>query len=170
MPQIVIKKSDLPAVGKNGTYTIRARIVSDDRNNVSYWTPIYNLILPPEGSKFVKDAVMANVYHNPIGQSLPQNYNIYVSWHDPNQLGFYDVYTQWRHADGTWTPWMHFTTLATRNFAFNPPLYLTQFDDPTTFFDMYKVSVTRANFHKEYNPDLALFSTASMPLGGISLV
>lgn len=167
MPKVVIRKADLPAVSKDGVYTVRFRIVSDDQNSTSYWTPIYNLMIPAEGSKLVKDAVMANVYHDPIGQSTPQNYNIYVSWHDPNNLGFYDIYTQWKFND-SWSEWIHLDTLATRNFSFNPPMHLVMGTGHS--FTAYNVAVTRANFNKEYSPSLALFSTESMPGGGISLV
>lgn len=163
MPKVIIKKADLPPVSSSGAYVIRTRIVSDDKNTSSYWTPIYYLIIPVENGKFVKNAVMANIYHTPIGQSTPQNYSIHVSWHDPNDLGFYDIYTRW-YIDGSgWTDWMHMETLSSRNFSFNPPLFL----NPVGGFTKYAVSVTRANFNKEYNPLLALFST---PPDGLSLV
>lgn len=166
MPKVIVKKSDLPPVGKDGTYVIRCRIISDDKNSASYWTPIYRVMIPSEGSKLVKDAVMANVYHDPIGQSVPQNYNIYVSWHDPNDLGFYDIYTRW-HTTAGWTDWAYQSTQVTRNFAFNPPLYLL---GPGQTFDRYSVAVTRTNYQHQYSPELALFSTESMPDGGIPLV
>lgn len=169
MRRVVIKKTDLPPVGKNGVYTLRLRLVSDDRNTTSAWTPIHNLVLANEGSKFVKDAVMANVYHQRIGQSEPKNYNIYLSWHDPNNLGFYDIYTKW-HSQNGWTDWIKLTTVSGRNFAFNPPMYLVDPADPATHFDAYGVSVTRPNYHNEYVPELALFSTDNMPSGGVSLV
>lgn len=162
MPRVIIRKEDLPPVSMDGSYIIRMRIVSDDKNSSSYWTPIHNIVIPQEGDKLVKNAVMASIYANRIGSGIPANYNIYISWHDPNNLGFYDVYTRW--FDGTtWTDWLYMSTQTTRNLAINPPLYLS----PTIGFTKYMVSVTRANYHHVYNPDLSLFST---PPDGISLV
>ena len=168
MPKVIINKPDLPGVSKDGFYTMRFRIVSDDKNNVSYWTPIYNVFVPDENGKYVKDALTVNVYHDPIGQAVPQNYNVYVSWHDPNNLGFYDIYTKW-HSNNGWTDWIYHTTTASRNYVFNPPMYLVT-NDPDTYFDRYSVSVTRSTFEKVYSDRMALFSTSSMPGGGISLV
>lgn len=168
MSKLIIPRSELPAVGKNGVYTMRFRIVSDDRNTFSAWTPIFNVVINSDGNKFVKDAVMANVYHQRIGSSEPKNYNIYLSWHDPDDLGFYDIYTKWHSANG-WTDWIKLTTTSSRNFSFNPPMYLVDPSDPETHFDAYGVSVTRPNYHGEYVPELALFSTENMP-NGISLV
>lgn len=167
MVKAIIHKADLPGVSKDGYYTMRFRIVSDDKNSVSYWTPIYNVFVPDENGKYVKDALTVNVYHSHIGQSVPQNYNIYVSWHDPNNLGFYDIYTRWHSSHG-WSDWMYHTTTASKNYVFNPPMYLVS--TPDTYFDRYTVAVTRANYNREYAPSLALFSMESMPGGGISLV
>lgn len=48
MAKLVIPKSSLPAVipSNNGHY-IRFRIITDDRNVSSYWSPIYSIPIPP---------------------------------------------------------------------------------------------------------------------------
>ena len=66
MVKAIIHKADLPGVSKDGYYTMRFRIVSDDKNSVSYWTPIYNVFVPDENGKYVKDALTVNVYHSHI--------------------------------------------------------------------------------------------------------
>lgn len=170
MKQVVVKKSDLPSISKDGTYIIRVRIITDDKNSSSYWTPIYTVSTPKFGDKFVKNALQASVYHNKIGQSTPANYNIYLSWHDPNSLGVYDVYTKWHSQKNGWTEWMLQTTTTDTNIAFNPPLFLVDSNDNTTYFDMYNVAVTRSNFHREYSPYLALFTTETAAGGGIPMI
>ena len=168
MPQVIVKRSELPPVSKNGTYTVRVRVISEDRNSSSYWTPVYTLLLPVGPDGVVATARQATVYHDPIGQSLPQNYNIYVSWADPDSLGAYDIYTKWHNSFG-WSEWIYLDTVFTKNFAFNPPLHLTTPGDPSSYFDKYGVAVTRPNYQKEYVSDLALFSTDTMATGGIDL-
>lgn len=160
--KVTINKENLPAVAANGVYTLRFRIVSKDKNNASYWTPIVNVLLPREGSKFVKTATSANVYHQRIGQGTPQNYNVYLTWHDPNNLGFYDVYTRWHKTGGEWTEWELLSRQSSKTLAFTPPLHLSP-----AGFDRYGVAVTRSTFDKQYNPLLALFET---PPDGLRLV
>lgn len=42
--KVIIKKSDLPAVGPNNNFMVRYRIISEDKNRVSHWSPRYNLL------------------------------------------------------------------------------------------------------------------------------
>jgi len=41
--KVIIPRSSLPPVGKDGKYLVRYRIVSTDRNRYSHWSPIYNI-------------------------------------------------------------------------------------------------------------------------------
>lgn len=174
MSKVIIKKNELPPASQAGVYTFRVRMVSDDKNTSSHWTPIYNLLIPlndQDPTKRVQPATMANIYHIKIGippAGYPDNYNIYVSWYDPNNLGSYDVYAKWKSGDN-WTAWMHMATTSAKNFMLNTPLHLTTVGAPSTYFNMYGIAVTRSNFHKQYNSELALFSTDTMVNGGISL-
>ena len=42
--KVIIPRSSLPPVGKNGEYLIRYRIVSTDKNRYSHWSPIYKVL------------------------------------------------------------------------------------------------------------------------------
>ena len=42
--KVVISKDELPAAGPENNYIVRYRIVSEDKNRVSDWSPSYNLI------------------------------------------------------------------------------------------------------------------------------
>ena len=42
--KIIIKKSDLPPVGPNNNFMVRYRVISEDKNRMSHWSPRYNLI------------------------------------------------------------------------------------------------------------------------------
>lgn len=44
MPKVTINKDDLPPInGESESYFTRFRIITDDRNNKSYWSPIYQI-------------------------------------------------------------------------------------------------------------------------------
>lgn len=53
--RVIIPLSSLPAVGQDGDYLIRYRIISDDRNRASHWSniysvPVYNQVAQVQGS------------------------------------------------------------------------------------------------------------------------
>lgn len=53
--KIVIKKNTLPAVGLDNEHYLRYRIVSDDRNRISHWSPVY--VLESSSLEIVEGAV-----------------------------------------------------------------------------------------------------------------
>lgn len=42
--KVIIKKDNLPPVGPNNNFMIKYRIISEDKNRTSHWSPKYNLI------------------------------------------------------------------------------------------------------------------------------
>ena len=42
--KIIIKKNNLPPIGPNNNLMVRYRVVSEDKNRFSHWSPRYNLI------------------------------------------------------------------------------------------------------------------------------
>jgi len=42
--KVIISKNDLPAVGESNNHMVRYRIISEDKNRTSHWSPVYNLI------------------------------------------------------------------------------------------------------------------------------
>jgi hypothetical protein len=43
--KVIIEKGDLPPLSPNGEYLLRYRIISEDKNRTSHWSPIYTLDL-----------------------------------------------------------------------------------------------------------------------------
>lgn len=41
---IIISKNNLPATGPNNNHILRYRIISEDRNRTSHWSPTYDLV------------------------------------------------------------------------------------------------------------------------------
>lgn len=87
MPKIVIPKSELPPLdGNTESYFVRFRITTEDRNNSSYWSPIFQL--------------SASVGYT--SASLTVNYNagiITAAWLPVSGVSNYDVWIAWD--DGT---------------------------------------------------------------------
>lgn len=42
--KVIVKSSDLPPLGKDNNVILRYRIISEDRNRMSHWSPQYNLV------------------------------------------------------------------------------------------------------------------------------
>lgn len=41
--KVVVANSSLPGVGSNSKYLVRFRVVSEDKNRFSHWSPIYSI-------------------------------------------------------------------------------------------------------------------------------
>jgi hypothetical protein len=41
--KVSIKSIDLPDISKDGEYLVRYRVVSEDKNRISHWSPIYKI-------------------------------------------------------------------------------------------------------------------------------
>jgi hypothetical protein len=60
--KVVIPKSKLPAYsGENQSYIVRYRIVSEDKNRNSHWSPQYKLPVSPQLDK-TKNSLSENEY------------------------------------------------------------------------------------------------------------
>ena len=47
MPKIIIKKEELPPISTDDTgYNVRVRLISQDRNRSSFWTPLVTIVSP----------------------------------------------------------------------------------------------------------------------------
>jgi hypothetical protein len=84
--KVVIKKADLPAYsGENQSYIVRYRVVSEDKNRTSHWSPQYRL--PVSAQSLTTDhsisvnveARMINVVWQPQASS-GNNFDVYVKW------------------------------------------------------------------------------------------
>lgn len=125
--KIRIKKEDLPNfIGNNDvlTYDVRYRIVSDDKNKVSHWSPVYTIVGETTTDETGYDP------NNPETTSLPyntvinsQDSSIQISWTMPSFLILnpteqqkelqslqssikeFDIYVQWQVAS-VWSEWI----------------------------------------------------------------
>lgn len=85
--KIVIEQKDLPPINSDeGKYVVRFRVVSEDRNRVSHWSPQY--LVEPKPLEIIDDegitlqssnGFLSVTWDTPITLRIP-HYDIYVSW------------------------------------------------------------------------------------------
>jgi len=97
--KVIIKKQDLPAFnGELQSYLVRYRVVSEDRNRTSHWSPRYKVNVEPEIDRDrVVDGVPAPepwIPHSVVPSENKQIINIV--WTPPANLKpDFDLYVKW---------------------------------------------------------------------------
>lgn len=96
--KVIIKKADLPAFsGELQSYLVRYRIVSEDRNRTSHWSPRYKINVSPE---IDREAVPPEPWipHSVVLSANKQIIN--VVWTPPANLkSDFDLYVKWGEDD-----------------------------------------------------------------------
>lgn len=88
--KVIITKSSLPPIsGDNQGYVLRYRIVSEDKNRYSHWSPQYKVSIDPVTT--VNHALVVNQSTNTIT----------LIWDPVENISNFDVYTS--IDDGAWT-------------------------------------------------------------------
>jgi hypothetical protein len=90
--KVIIKKQDLPAFsGALQNYLVRYRVVSEDRNRTSHWSPRYKIDVEPEINRetsppeswiphsVVLNGSSLNVVWTPPA-NLKSDFDLYVKW------------------------------------------------------------------------------------------
>ena len=95
--KVTIEKKDLPPLSPDGEYLIRYRIISEDKNRTSHWSPIYTLDLTSveSGAEFINliRPGTANIEVTP-SDSI-------TTWGDANKAALYDIFVSYK-ISGTW--------------------------------------------------------------------
>jgi hypothetical protein len=79
--QVVVEKKDFPPLSPDGEYVLRYRVVSEDKNRTSHWSPIYKVNV----SNFI-DPVSGNLL---VNQNL-----ITIAWGEATLKPSYDVFVK----------------------------------------------------------------------------
>jgi len=78
----IVKKASLPAIsGSNQSYVLRYRIITEDKNRTSHWSPRYNLFIGPitkitEANRSIEIAGSTNTKTLRLNWNTPQDINI----------------------------------------------------------------------------------------------
>lgn len=88
--KVTISKSDLPAFNSTyNQYVVRYRIISEDRNKTSHWSPQYKLTAPSvtrieySYSKDIANKLITFVWKPTIDA---HNFDVFVKWNGGNWL------------------------------------------------------------------------------------
>lgn len=82
---VIVLKQDLPAVNSDNQYTVRYRIVTDDRNRYSEWSPIFLV----NGNSVTQLDADASVNGRVIS----------IVWSDPEPRAGYDVFVKFDNGE-----------------------------------------------------------------------
>lgn len=136
--KVIIKKEDLPAFdGITQSYIVRYRIVSEDKNRTSHWSPYYSLANTPTAKVNCSVVVASNV--------------INMVWQHPASTTFehYDIYIKTNLND-----WSYLSSSTSTQFATLVPTGISSF----------QVAVQIPTYPKTYFADSAIFTSTQIAL------
>lgn len=82
---VVVPKQELPAVNSENQYILRYRIITDDRNRYSQWSPMF--------------LVSGNTVTQVDADALVSGRVISIVWSDPEPRSAYDVFVKFDDGD-----------------------------------------------------------------------
>lgn len=135
--KVIIKNKNLPSVTFDDDslfYSVRYRIISEDKNRTSQWSPVYKLEAPTTTSAGLPydGAVAPERFHiNTVGndpKTITAIWSFKLASDNPTQLekifsetSIFDVWVRWNPnnaPDNTnWTAWEYSTTVSTNTFS-----------------------------------------------------
>lgn len=133
-------------MSSNGEYVLRYRIISEDKNRTSHWSPIYYIDAKP----FIQ--VDSNIEVTPAG--------ILITWGDRNKAPLYDIFVSFK-INGAWSPYTYHGSSALHLYSFERPVQSTAFGYGAT--DV-KAIVQLAGIEKNTNEVLAISTAAEKSL------
>jgi hypothetical protein len=135
--KVIIKKEDLPAFnGVSQNYLVRYRIISEDRNRSSHWSPYYSLINAPSEQVTCSVQIIEN--------------SVTMIWKKPNSaVSQYDIY--FKINGGSWA---YIASSTSTQFS-------TLIDESTSTI---QVAIQVPTYPKEYFPLAAIFTSAQITL------
>jgi hypothetical protein len=155
--KVVIGRDELPAVDLDTrSYNIRYRLISEDRNRVSHWSKIYNLVSPAITPITTGYAIVITSASDLVT----------VTWkNEVPGTAYFDVWVKWvgASAESLYT-WQYLATTMESQYSMAFP---TDIPDPTGGTELpqkVRVAVQRPTYPKEKenyptNSDITVFET-----------
>ena len=100
--KIIIPKSKLPGFfGENKQYILKYRIISEDKNRTSHWSPTYKIVAEDTPSEIL-NSIIIDISNKVINmawepQTNVEEYYIYVKWNN-SEWQYYSKTTQTNYA------------------------------------------------------------------------
>ena len=145
--KVNIEKKDFPPLSPNGEYLLRYRIISEDKNRNSHWSPVYKLDATP----FIQD-VDSNIEVTPAG--------ILITWGDQNKAPLHDIFISFK-IGGTWQSYFYHGSSALSYYTLEQPIRPTAIGYGAT--DV-KAVIQLAGIEKTRNDILTISLAAEKPL------
>ena len=149
-----ILKRDLPEFsGATGKYKLRYRVISEDRNRISYWSKIHDVTVPPVTQ-------LTSLEYTQVVQEINQpgdkKVHVVQLWWTPNStylFNNYDIYIATNTATGEPT-----TSAYSYNSRISTPLFSQVFDPDIV--DNFSIIVHSPTYDKVINANQILIKTA----------
>ncbi len=152
--KVIIPKSSLPAIGAvTGSYKVRYRIVSDDLNRTSHWSPIHKLSVTPISNTVPYDIQVGEntitTIWNAIAGLPISSFDVYLRWMaDP--VSGEDIEEKY--------PWEYATTIGTTSYSLIKPTSIVV-DGISVVPTRFQISVQVFAYNKQRNAEAALFTS-----------
>jgi hypothetical protein len=156
--KVIIGRDELPSVDLDTrSYNVRYRLISEDRNRVSHWSKIYNLVSP----------IITPITEYSI-EVVNSHDVVNVAWNLDQVPGtaYFDIWVRWvgTHAESTY-PWQYLVTTTDNKYSL---VFPTNIPDPTGGTELPKkirVAVQRPTYPKEKEnyptvSEITVFQTA----------
>ena len=136
--KVTIEKKDFPPLSPNGEYLLRYRIISEDKNRTSHWSPVYKL-------NATVQAVLGSLQINGSG--------VTTIWGDTNLKSLYDVFVSF----GVYNSGTGIITWQEYFYHGSSPIHTYLFLKPETYTDV-RVKIQLSGLEKAVNPNLTICS------------
>lgn len=117
--KVTITKQELPPLTPNGEYLLRYRIISEDKNRTSHWSPIYTL-----DAKAVplRDGTLntKNLIRDVTSSVTVTPTTIIIDWETTNDASLYDIFISLK-TSGTWGAYTYHGSSPTHSYSFLKP-------------------------------------------------
>lgn len=140
MPRVTIKKEDLPPISADDEgYNLKIRLISQDRNRTSFWTPLYTVDAP----------AVTEIPYNMHTVNTGSGKVVNLAWDDPQVNRNYDVYVKWYMTAGDPNAiWEYKGTTSANTYVVIDPVAHS-----------FQVSVQTVTYPKAYSVRYSLFTS-----------
>jgi hypothetical protein len=150
--KVTIEKKDLVPLSPDGKYLLRYRIISEDKNRTSHWSPIYSLDLAN-----IKKGNQVISLISPVTSSIEvTDTNILVSWGDANEKSSYDIFVSFGTLSGgtiNYEPYFH---------GGSSPIHSYSFKKKDGAYTHVQISIQLAGIEKITSPTLTIANNSKL--------
>jgi hypothetical protein len=141
--KVTIEKKQLPPLSSDGKYLLRYRIISEDKNRTSHWSPIYSL----DATESI-ESVSSSIEVTDTG--------VTVTWGDANDRSEYDIFVSFGTLSGgaiNYEPY---------SYHGSSPIHSYSFKKKDGSYTHVQVAIQLAGIEKVTSPTLTISQTSKL--------